>query len=99
MRPAYRSGTDSVRLGHAVSGSVNDACSRAHSANFRRGEGTNSAHKFLNIGVRLIMKLLNYHPETGGKALGLVKDDWVYNLTGAAKGSAEFASLGALLRG
>jgi acylpyruvate hydrolase len=45
------------------------------------------------------MKLLNYHPETGGKALGLVKDDWVYNLTDAGKGSAEFASVGALLRG
>src|SRR5690348_3627086 len=45
------------------------------------------------------MKLLNYHPETGGKALGLVEGDRVFNLTSAAEGRAEFASLGALLRG
>lgn len=45
------------------------------------------------------MKLLNYHSETGGKALGLVEGDRVYKLTGAAEGRAEFASLGALLRG
>src|SRR6185312_15969936 len=40
------------------------------------------------------MKLLNFHSETGEKALGLVEGDRVYNLTGAG-----FASVGALLRG
>ncbi|HKO18449.1 MAG TPA: fumarylacetoacetate hydrolase family protein [Acidobacteriaceae bacterium] len=45
------------------------------------------------------MKLLNYYPMTGGRALGLVEDDRVYNLTAAAQGRADFASLAALLRG
>ena len=40
------------------------------------------------------MKLLNFHSETGEKALGLVEGDRVYNLTGTG-----FASVGALLRG
>jgi 2-keto-4-pentenoate hydratase/2-oxohepta-3-ene-1,7-dioic acid hydratase in catechol pathway len=46
------------------------------------------------------MKLLNYYPERrGSKALGLVEGDRVYNLTNAAAGRPEFASLGAWLRG
>ncbi|MGH7041417.1 MAG: fumarylacetoacetate hydrolase family protein [Acetobacteraceae bacterium] len=40
------------------------------------------------------MKLLNYSSDAGGKALGVVEGDRVFNLT-----SAGFASVGALLRG
>lgn len=45
------------------------------------------------------MKLLNYSVDGGGKALGLVEGDQVYDLTSAAAGRPEFASVGALLRG
>jgi acylpyruvate hydrolase len=45
------------------------------------------------------MKLLNYHPAAGERALGLVEGDRVYNLSEAAQRSADLSSLGALLRG
>jgi acylpyruvate hydrolase len=44
------------------------------------------------------MKLLNYHLADGSKALGLVEDDKVFNLTRAAQGRPEFTSVGAWLR-
>lgn len=44
------------------------------------------------------MKLLNYYLANDSKALGLVEGDRVFNLTGAAEGRSEFASVGAWLR-
>lgn len=44
------------------------------------------------------MKLLNYYLADDSKALGLVEGDRVFNLTHAAGGRSEFASVGAWLR-
>lgn len=46
------------------------------------------------------MKLLNYYPpESDNKTLGLVEDDRVFNLSRAAGGRPEFASVAAWLKG
>jgi acylpyruvate hydrolase len=44
------------------------------------------------------MKLLNYYLADGSKVFGLVEGDQVFNLTQAAEGRPEFASVGAWLR-